>query len=140
MLSAARRDFPPAGGIAVASPPPEPPRTPPVLMANSKTKAPTPSCREIGDALPHVLVAEVRDYGIIIADQRNRVQMWSPGAGHVSGFREREMLGKCASVIFTPTTSPPPRARRRSPSPFASHALARTAPAPRTSNFSLAVH
>ncbi|MEA2709345.1 MAG: hypothetical protein QOF78_1946 [Phycisphaerales bacterium] len=49
-----------------------------------------------------LLVKEVRDYAIIVMDTRNRVQMWNPGARQMLGFSEREMLGKSASIIFTP--------------------------------------
>jgi PAS domain S-box-containing protein len=65
-------------------------------------KAATRSFRIDGNELPRLLVEEVRDYAIMVVDTKKRVQMWNPGAEQMLGFREREMLGKSASVIFTP--------------------------------------
>lgn len=45
---------------------------------------------------------EVRDYAIIVIDTRGRVQMWNPGAEQMLGYRQREICGKSASIIFTP--------------------------------------
>src|SRR5688572_15683174 len=69
-------------------------------MARGKTA--TESFRLDGTELPRLLVAEVRDYAIIVVDAHNLVRMWNPGAEQVTGYREGEMLGKSASVIFTP--------------------------------------
>jgi PAS domain S-box-containing protein len=55
-----------------------------------------------GEELPRLLVAEVRDYAIIVVDTHNRVQMWNPGAEQMLGYRAREIHGKSASIIFTP--------------------------------------
>ena len=68
----------------------------------SRGKAPTRSFRIPGDELPRLLVEEVRDYAIVVIDARGRVQMWNPGAEQMLGYREREILGKSASVIFVP--------------------------------------
>jgi PAS domain S-box-containing protein len=44
----------------------------------------------------------VRDYAIIVIDTRGRVQMWNPGAEQMLGHRQRDVIGKSASIIFTP--------------------------------------
>lgn len=69
-------------------------------MAKGKTT--TSSFPFPGDELPRLLIAEVRDYSIIVVDRQNRVQMWNPGAEQMLGFTEDEMRGKFASIIFTP--------------------------------------
>ena len=71
-------------------------------MAAARGKRSAGFSRLSGDTVRKLLVEEVRDYAVIVVDRRGRVQMWNPGARQMLGFGEREMLGKSASVIFTP--------------------------------------
>src|SRR5687768_7134248 len=71
-------------------------------MPVARGKKATQSFRLSGEELPRLLVEEVRDYCIIVVDKSNRVQMWNPGAEQMLGWREKEMLSKSASVMFTP--------------------------------------
>jgi PAS domain S-box-containing protein len=68
----------------------------------ARGKKPTQSFHINGDELPRLLVEEVRDYAIVVIDTRGRVQMFNPGAEQMLGFSQRELLGKSASIIFTP--------------------------------------
>jgi PAS domain S-box-containing protein len=49
-----------------------------------------------------LLVASVHDYAIFTMDPEGRVVSWNPGAEHLLGFREEEVLGRAAAVFFTP--------------------------------------
>jgi PAS domain S-box-containing protein len=49
-----------------------------------------------------LLVASVQDYAIFTMDPEGRVVSWNPGAEHLLGFREEEILGRSMAVFFTP--------------------------------------
>ncbi len=47
-------------------------------------------------------LGSVRDYGIFLTDRAGRIAVWNAGAEHITGWAEAEVLGKHASLIFTP--------------------------------------
>jgi len=49
-----------------------------------------------------LLVGSVQDYAIFTMDPEGRVTSWNPGAEHLLGFREEEVLGRAMAVFFTP--------------------------------------
>ncbi len=49
-----------------------------------------------------LLVGSVQDYAIFTMDPEGRVVSWNPGAEHLLGYREEEILGRAAAVFFTP--------------------------------------
>jgi two-component system, chemotaxis family, CheB/CheR fusion protein len=49
-----------------------------------------------------LVVESVRDYAIFQMDEEGKIITWNTGAEHVLGWDEREILGRSASVIFTP--------------------------------------
>ena len=65
----------------------------------------------MSDFSPPLLTAEqlfrlfataVTDYAFILLDRDNRVTGWNPGAEHVLGYAEAEILGQSGQVFFTP--------------------------------------
>ena len=48
------------------------------------------------------LVESVRDYSIFTLDPRGRVSCWNAGAERIEGYREREIVGRDFSVLYTP--------------------------------------
>ncbi|HKO89399.1 MAG TPA: PAS domain-containing protein, partial [Burkholderiales bacterium] len=42
------------------------------------------------------------EFAIMFLDQARHVQWWGPGAEHIFGYDESEMLGKAIHVLFTP--------------------------------------
>ena len=48
-----------------------------------------------------ILVESATDYAIFTLSADNIVSSWSPGAERVFGFKENEMVGKSADVLFT---------------------------------------
>ena len=49
-----------------------------------------------------LLLENVEDYAIFFLDTQGRVMRWSTGAERILGYQEAEILGKPASIIFTP--------------------------------------
>ena len=49
-----------------------------------------------------LLIESTTDYAIFSTDPQRRVNYWNIGAERVFGFREAEMIGQTADVIFTP--------------------------------------
>ena len=49
-----------------------------------------------------LMVESVRDYAIFAIDLEGRVSSWNTGAERLFGYRESEILGKNAEVLFTP--------------------------------------
>lgn len=49
-----------------------------------------------------LIVENARDYVIFLTDKDDRITDWLPGAAAILGWSEDEMLGKSASIIFTP--------------------------------------
>ncbi|MCC2668418.1 MAG: multi-sensor hybrid histidine kinase [Armatimonadetes bacterium] len=54
------------------------------------------------EALHRLLVENARDYAMLTADRDNRVTSWNTGAERLMGYREEEILGQSASIIFVP--------------------------------------
>jgi len=49
-----------------------------------------------------LLIDGARDYAMFLLDPENRITFWSAGAERVFGWREAEVLGASAQIIFTP--------------------------------------
>jgi two-component system CheB/CheR fusion protein len=54
------------------------------------------------EARYRMIVDSATDYAIITMDAERRITGWNPGAAHIFGWSEGEMLGKSADTIFTP--------------------------------------
>ncbi len=48
-----------------------------------------------------LLVQGLKDYAIIMLDPQGRVISWNPGAEHIKGYQEEEILGQHLSVFYT---------------------------------------
>ena len=48
------------------------------------------------------LVTGIRDYAIVMLDPQGRIGSWNEGARRILGYPEPEVLGRPASLIFTP--------------------------------------
>jgi PAS domain S-box-containing protein len=48
-----------------------------------------------------LIVENARDYAIYIADADDRIETWLPGAAHVFGWSEAEVVGCPAAITFT---------------------------------------
>ena len=48
------------------------------------------------------MVESVKDYAIFATDSEGRVVSWNTGAEAIFGYREAEIIGQDASIIFTP--------------------------------------
>ena len=49
-----------------------------------------------------LLVQSVRDYAIFMLDPSGHITTWSPGAEHIKGYREEEIVGQHFSVFYPP--------------------------------------
>ncbi|HSV46164.1 MAG TPA: PAS domain S-box protein, partial [Ramlibacter sp.] len=49
-----------------------------------------------------LLVENVREFGVFSMDLERRITVWNTGAERLLGWREEEVLGQMADVIFTP--------------------------------------
>ena len=49
-----------------------------------------------------LLVHHAEDYAIIFKDEKGGISHWNPGAERIFGYKEEEVLGKHAAVLFTP--------------------------------------
>ncbi|MGH8302953.1 MAG: PAS domain-containing protein, partial [Steroidobacteraceae bacterium] len=49
-----------------------------------------------------LLVESARDFAIFLVDAEGRVASWNPGAEHVTGFGEVDILGEPGAILFTP--------------------------------------
>src|SRR5437764_1467525 len=54
------------------------------------------------EELLRLLVESARDYAIFTTDPENRVVTWGAGAEAHLGYREEEVIGRDASLFFTP--------------------------------------
>lgn len=50
----------------------------------------------------HLIFDSARDYAIYTLDLAGRVTSWNPGAQHLLGWSEAEMLGRATDALFTP--------------------------------------
>jgi PAS domain S-box-containing protein len=49
-----------------------------------------------------LLVEGVRDYALYLLDAQGRVASWNPGAERIKGWKAEEIVGRPASVFYTP--------------------------------------
>ncbi len=49
-----------------------------------------------------LIIENASEYGIISMDLAQRIISWNPGAAHIFGYTEAEVLGKDCALIFTP--------------------------------------
>lgn len=49
-----------------------------------------------------VLTESFTDYAIFSTDTEGLIDTWNPGAEKIFGYRDREILGKSADILFTP--------------------------------------
>ena len=49
-----------------------------------------------------MIVESVDDYGIFTLDLEGRVNSWNPGAEKIFGFKEADIIGQPAEILFTP--------------------------------------
>ena len=52
--------------------------------------------------LLRLLVAETRDYAILLLDERGRIVTWNAGAERIKGYRAEEIIGQHFSVFYPP--------------------------------------
>ena len=55
-----------------------------------------------GDELYRLIVESAREYAIFTTDDEGRIATWSAGAERILGYKEAEVLGQDARIIFTP--------------------------------------
>ena len=60
--------------------------------------------RSIADfsARYQLLVETIKDYAIMLLDERGRIRSWNVGAERVKGYAEGEILGRPISIFYTP--------------------------------------
>ena len=66
------------------------------------TDVPDTDLPDTPDEWFRLLVEGVTDYAMILLDPQGRVTAWNPGAEHLFGYAQAEVLGQPASLIFTP--------------------------------------
>ena len=49
-----------------------------------------------------LVVENVKDYGVFLADADGHITTWNPGAQRIFGYEEREVIGRDADMLFTP--------------------------------------
>lgn len=70
--------------------------------------SPSASAQQAQDAVGdereqfRLLIENIEDYAILVADPERRVATWNAGAERLLGYRPDEILGRSADVIFTP--------------------------------------
>src|SRR5215208_4695623 len=70
--------------------------------ANSQP-ATSPDAATTGSAEQlRVFIETVADYAIFTVDTRNRITTWNTGAERLLGWKESEVLGQHAHIVFTP--------------------------------------
>src|SRR5512138_3033324 len=55
-----------------------------------------------GDERYSLLVANVKEYAIILLDPKGRITDWNRGGEHLFGYTEADVIGKSVLMIFTP--------------------------------------
>jgi PAS domain S-box-containing protein len=50
----------------------------------------------------HRMIAEVRDYAIILLNTKGDIENWNFGAEHIKGYTAAEIIGKNFSIFYTP--------------------------------------
>lgn len=72
-----------------------------VLEDRTTLKTAEDALRE-SEARFHLLMENVQDYAIFMTDPQGRVLEWNVGAERILGYRETEIIGHSASIIYTP--------------------------------------
>jgi PAS domain S-box-containing protein len=54
------------------------------------------------ESLYRSLVENAREYAIFLVDTEGRVASWNRGAERILGFRDEEIVGQSAAILFTP--------------------------------------
>ena len=79
-----------------------------VLVGFTKVSRDLSERKHMQDALRDVeqrhrlIVESARDFAIFMTDPEGRVTTWNPGAEHIFGYSALEIIGRPASVLFTP--------------------------------------
>ena len=63
-------------------------------------RSPRPN-EDIEEKLFRLLVANVKDYAVFMIDKDGYILTWNPGAEHVKGYTEQEIIGKHISIFYT---------------------------------------
>lgn len=77
-------------------------------IADDKLSALADSLIQKNDALRrseeryHRMIAEVRDYAIILLNTKGDIENWNFGAEHIKGYTAAEIIGKNFSIFYTP--------------------------------------
>jgi len=69
---------------------------------NLDTPPKTQQITQRDEALFRLMVESVKDYSIFATDAEGRVVSWNTGAEAIFGYREAEIIGQNASILFTP--------------------------------------
>ncbi len=56
--------------------------------------------RNIDEKLFRLLVTHLRDHAIFMLDPNGYIMSWNPGAEHINGYREEEVIGKHISIFY----------------------------------------
>lgn len=49
-----------------------------------------------------IVMSSIADHAIITSDTQNRITGWNPGAQHLFGYSEEEIIGQSGAILFTP--------------------------------------
>lgn len=58
--------------------------------------------KNIDEKLFRLLITHVQDYAIFMLDPNGYIMSWNPGAEHIKGYREEEVIGKHISIFYRP--------------------------------------
>src|SRR4051794_14528737 len=72
-----------------------------MVSATASTSLPARPTPTTGDLLG-LLLAQLKDYALILLDAEGRVTAWLAGAEHIFGYTAAEMVGQPASRLFGP--------------------------------------
>ncbi|MCF0072776.1 PAS domain S-box protein [Dyadobacter sp. CY261] len=67
----------------------------------SRRKAAEEAVRQSEERM-RLVFESARDYAILTLDFQRNITSWSPGAQHIMGYPEAEILGKSGDILFTP--------------------------------------
>jgi rsbT co-antagonist protein RsbR len=71
-----------------------------VPQAEAQTQDAPPTPKETTEADLLFLIANVRDYAIIVLDPEGRVRSWNKAAERIKGYKAQEILGKHFSTFY----------------------------------------
>lgn len=69
-------------------------------MENTKQPSPNQSPLRESEERYHKMIAEVRDYAILLLDTDGNIQNWNLGAEHIKGYTESEILGRNFRLFY----------------------------------------